>query len=135
MTDLTVILPFHDYPHYLKEALRSLKESQFSDFKVLLVLDHPLVDVKPILEDFSDLDLKVIQLEEKKGTAACRNAGIRACETNYLYFLDSDECSNARRGRTDHADEGGNTVDDLGVLLHEISGLHQKIGTNAVGLP
>ena len=91
MTDLTVILPFHDYPHYLKEALRSLKESQFSDFKVLLVLDHPLVDVKPILEDFSELDLKVIQLEEKKGTAACRNAGIRACETNYLYFLDSDD--------------------------------------------
>ena len=91
MTDLTVILPFHDYPHYLKEALRSLKESQFSDFKVLLVLDHPLVDVKPILEDFSDLDLKVIELEEKHGTAACRNAGIRACETNYLYFLDSDD--------------------------------------------
>ena len=91
MTDLTVILPFHDYPHYLKEALRSLKESQFSDFKVLLVLDHPLVDVKPILEDFSELDLKVIQLEEKKGTAACRNAGIRACETPYLYFLDSDD--------------------------------------------
>lgn len=91
MTDLTVILPFHDYPHYLKEALRSLQESQFSDFKVLLVLDHPLVDVKPILENFSDLDLKVIQLEEKKGTAACRNAGIRACETNYLYFLDSDD--------------------------------------------
>ena len=91
MTDLTVILPFHDYPHYLKEALRSLKESQFSDFKVLLVLDHPLVDVKPILEDFSDLDLKVIELEEKHGTAACRNAGIRACETPYLYFLDSDD--------------------------------------------
>ena len=91
MTDLTVILPFHDYPHYLKEALRSLKESQFSDFKVLLVLDHPLVDVKTILEDFSDLDLKVIELEEKRGTAACRNAGIRACETTYLYFLDSDD--------------------------------------------
>lgn len=91
MTDLTVILPFHDYPHYLKEALRSLKESQFSDFKVLLVLDHPLVDVKPILENFSDLDLKVIELEEKHGTAACRNAGIRACETPYLYFLDSDD--------------------------------------------
>ena len=91
MTDLTVILPFHDYPHYLKEALRSLQESQFSDFKVLLVLDHPLVDVKPILEDFNDLDLKVIELEEKQGTAACRNAGIRACETPYLYFLDSDD--------------------------------------------
>ena len=75
MTDLTVILPFHNYPHYLKEALRSLKESQYSNFKVLLILDHPPVDITPVLEDFSELDLKVIRLEETRGTAACRNAG------------------------------------------------------------
>lgn len=91
MNKLDIIIPFHNYLHYLKECLQSLRESTFQDFHVILVLDHPACDVKDLIAEYYDLDIEVLFSNSRKGVAACRNRGIQQAKSEYIYFLDSDD--------------------------------------------
>ncbi len=93
MHTISVIIPFYQYRHYLKECLENLAQSTFRDFEVLLILDHPQEDIEDLIETYADLfDMKVFDLpESQSGVAACRNLGIQEAQGSYLYFLDSDD--------------------------------------------
>lgn len=91
MSKLDIILPFQKYSHYLKECLRSLRESSFKDFRILLVLDKGADDVQEILDNAADLPIEVLTLSHGKGVGACRNLGLKHSTSEYVYFLDSDD--------------------------------------------
>lgn len=93
MHTISVIIPFFQYRHYLKECLENLAQSTFRDFEVLLVLDHPSENIDDLIELYSSVfDLKVFELEQgAHGVAACRNIGIQEAQGSYIYFLDSDD--------------------------------------------
>ena len=87
MKKISIIIPYHSYPHYLKECLTSLKVSAFQDFETLLVVD---ADGQGAPEFVQDYDVTVISCT-KKGVAACRNEGIKHAQGEYIYFLDADD--------------------------------------------
>ena len=91
MSKFTVVIPFHDYAHYLRECLQSLRDSRCHDFDVLIVLDHPSCDVDDLIDSYSDLSIQVCSSLEKTGVASCRNIGIEKAQSPYIYFLDSDD--------------------------------------------
>ncbi len=83
--DVTVVIPVRDNPFgiaRLVEALRGLR--------VVIVDDG---SATPVLEsDFATIhsDTRILRHTRSKGPAAARNAGLRACDTDFVAFLDSD---------------------------------------------
>lgn len=89
MKKISIIVPFWKYLNYLKECFDSLQESTFKDFEVVLVLDHATENVTSVFP--AGMDIKIVNLNEKKGCAAARNEGIKAATGEFIYFLDSDD--------------------------------------------
>lgn len=89
---LSVVIPFHQYKHYLNECLHSLSDSSFNDFEVVLVKDQVKEDIDDIINEYKEkYALKVVELKDKHGVGAARNAGIENSSGEYIYFLDSDD--------------------------------------------
>ncbi|MGZ8801659.1 MAG: mycofactocin biosynthesis glycosyltransferase MftF [Mycobacterium sp.] len=83
--DVTVVIPVRDNPSGLDRLVLSLR-----GLRVVIVDDG---SVTPVLEaDFEDIhcDVRVLRHPRSKGPAAARNAGLRACDTDFVAFLDSD---------------------------------------------
>lgn len=105
---LSIIVPFHKGSHFLKDCFESIRDQGLSEFETVLILDHAEEDVTELLEEYQDINLKVIELNEDlaknqeqnkinarlsgfSGVAAARNAGLEAANGEYVYFLDSDD--------------------------------------------
>jgi len=107
---LSIIVPFHRGKHFLEDCLASIKDQGITDFETVLVLDHITEDISDIIEKYSDINIKKVELNKEKikdrkfgseenakvlkdhsGAAAAKNAGIEAAEGEYIYFLDSDD--------------------------------------------
>lgn len=92
MNNISIIIPFQKYLHYLKECLLSLKESSYSNFEILIICDHVDAQVQEEIRTFNDLPLRILSLDEQEeGVAACRNMGLQHAKGEYVYFLDSDD--------------------------------------------
>lgn len=107
---LSIIVPFHRGKHFLEDCFASIKDQGITDFETVLVLDHVSEDISDVLKEYSDLNIKTVELdknviENRKfgskenasmlkgycGAAAARNAGLDAAEGEYVYFIDSDD--------------------------------------------
>jgi len=83
--DVTVVIPVRDNPSGLQRLVSSLR-----GLRVVVVDDG---SVAPVLDsDFEGMhcDIRVLRNSRSKGPSAARNAGLRACETELVAFLDSD---------------------------------------------
>ena len=75
--DISVILPTHNRPHLLKEALASLCDQRGSSFEVIVINDAG-GDVSAVVNKFSRrLDLRYVSLSQNRGLPAARNVGVR----------------------------------------------------------
>lgn len=90
---LSIIVPFHRYRQYLADCLTSMKDSKLENFETILVLDHVEEDITDFIDSYKeDLNMKIITVEgEDSGVAIARNAGMKAADGEYIYFLDSDD--------------------------------------------
>ena len=104
---LSIIVPFHRGIHFLEDCLESIRDQGLSAYETILVLDHVTEDITPLTEEFRDINLRILELQDKKaagkreqgndflagcsGVAAARNAGLDAANGEYVFFLDSDD--------------------------------------------
>lgn len=90
---LSIIVPFHKYRQYLEDCLASVEDSKLEDFETILVLDHVEEEIQDLIDAYKEaLHLKVLEVEgEEPGVSVARNAGLKAAEGEYVYFLDSDD--------------------------------------------
>lgn len=89
----TVVVPIYNAEKYLKKALRSILEQEFSDFELILVNDGSEDQSLAVCKDFASTDTRIIVLnnEENCGAAEARNRGIDIARGNYLCFVDADD--------------------------------------------
>jgi glycosyltransferase involved in cell wall biosynthesis len=88
-----VIIPTHNRPDMLAEALRSvaLQTIDLSDVEIVVVNDGG-PDVTPeALAAAGDVDVRVHRLSSPRGPAVARNAGIDDARGDYIAFLDDDD--------------------------------------------
>jgi len=88
----SVIIPAFNRPDDLYRALKSLMSQKFKDFEVIILDDNSKVDLKKIVDEFSDsFQIKYKKFDENKGAAFARNAGVQMSEGRFVAFLDSDD--------------------------------------------
>jgi len=87
---ISIIIPVHNSPSLLKEALDSVYSQTVGLFEAIIIDDGSENDVQPIVEGYDDRS-EVLTHEENQGAAAARNTGIEHAEGKYIAFLDADD--------------------------------------------
>lgn len=94
-TKIDVLLPVRNAMPYLHEALESLQNQTFADFRVL-VLDHGSVDgSSEVIESFCEKDSRFVHIRagDKKGLSALLNHGLDLCTAPFIARQDADDIS------------------------------------------
>lgn len=99
MATIDVLLPVRNGMPYLREAIDSIRNQTFSDWR-LLVLDHGSADGSlQLARRYSQTDkrIEVFSHPEADGVSALRNIGLAKCDCRYLMLQDADDVSAANR--------------------------------------
>jgi len=88
----SLILPTHNRPEILLEAVRSVFEQTLTEWELIVVdeASEPAVEPK-LAKEFPDSRVRVIRREENEGGAAGKKIGAQAARGHYLAFLDDDD--------------------------------------------
>src|SRR5579883_625732 len=86
---LSVIIPAFENPADLDSCLRSLRQSEFQDFEVV-VADDGSSDVAAIAGVAAKYDAHLVRLEKNSGPGAARNAAAGVARAPVLVFVDAD---------------------------------------------
>ena len=88
---VSVIVPTHNRPEWLREALESVRAQIYRDFEVIVVNDAG-ADVSTVVASLAAGDrIRLIDHERNQGLAGARNTGVRAARGKYVAYLDDDD--------------------------------------------
>jgi glycosyltransferase involved in cell wall biosynthesis len=89
--DVTVVIPTLNRPELVTRAVRSALEQTLREVEVVVVIDGPDEATHKALAAIGDSRLRVLELPERGGAPAARNAGVRAARGAFVAFLDDDD--------------------------------------------
>ena len=92
MSKISVIIPTHNRPEFLKEALHSLCLQSLQPDEVIVVDDasDPPVCEKVLRDEF-DINIRVLRNHIVQGLAWVRHQGVEASTADYVTHLDDDD--------------------------------------------
>lgn len=92
---ISIIMPVYNVEKYLEEAFQSIEAQSRKNFELIIVNDGSTDDSKIIIDNFEENYSKqypvTIINQKNKGLSEARNAGLRVCKGEYIYFFDSDD--------------------------------------------
>lgn len=89
---ISVIIPFYNASHYIKNCLTSLKNQNFKkSFEVIMVDDASTDDGRKLIEKFNYDGLAIYSLSKNSGPSAARNLGLRKARGDYIFLMDVDD--------------------------------------------
>jgi glycosyltransferase involved in cell wall biosynthesis len=88
---LSIVIPVFNRANLVHRAIQSCLSSSRSDFEVIVVDDCSTDDTWNVISNIRDHRLKIHLLPFNQGVCAARGAGVRACASNWVCFLDSDD--------------------------------------------
>ena len=94
MSKISVIIPCYNAEKYIKKCFEGLEKQTFREFDVIVVDDFSTDNSLNILYEIkqnSKLKIKVIKMKQNVGPGEARNVGIKASDSEYLAFCDSDD--------------------------------------------
>ncbi len=84
---LSVVIPAHNSRDTIEDCLKSIKNSVYKDYELLVVDDASSDNTPEIAGKYAD---KIIRLENNQGRAMARNIGIKAANGKVVVNIDSD---------------------------------------------
>lgn len=88
----SVIVPVYQSRQFLSRCIESILGQTFSDLELLLVDDGSTDGSGEICEEYARKDRRVKVIHQaNQGVSAARNAGLRICGGEYIYFADADD--------------------------------------------
>ncbi len=88
---VTVLMTLYNKGPYVEEAIRSVLQSTFKDFELLVVDDRSTDDGLERVLRSADPRIRVLTHPVNTGRAAAATRGIRAARGQYLAILDADD--------------------------------------------
>ena len=86
---VSIVIPTYNRPEKLTRAINSVLNQTFQDWELIVVNDHPDVDVKNAIPECTDHIY--IHHEQNQGAPVARNNGIQAASGRYIALLDDDD--------------------------------------------
>jgi len=88
-----IIMPNYNKDQFLKEAIDSVVNQKYNNWKLIIIDGASKDNSKKILGEFEKKfnNINIIYLLKRKNTAFARNLGIRLSKAEYIAFLDSDD--------------------------------------------
>lgn len=94
MPEITLVVPFRNREQLLPRMLASLAATTMWPSRVVFVDNNSTDGSKALCEAFAkehpDHDIRLV-CEPTPGAPAARNCGLSQCETDFVYFFDSDD--------------------------------------------
>lgn len=87
---VSVVIPTHDYGHFLVEAVASVRAQGVPGVEILVVDDASTDDTPGVVARLAGPDLHAFRIEARDPSTA-RNRGLEAARGRYLAFLDADD--------------------------------------------
>lgn len=88
---VSIIVRTVNRPHFLKEAMESLRQQTYRPLEIVLVNDVPEAVPAECLDSGEGFNVKLVHLTTSRGRSAAANAGLQNAEGIYLGFLDDDD--------------------------------------------
>jgi glycosyltransferase involved in cell wall biosynthesis len=87
---VTVLMPAYNAGKYIADAISSVLNQTFNDFKLLIVDDGSTDNTLQIIRSFSDRRIDLIH-QAHKGIAAALNKGLSKANSEYIARFDADD--------------------------------------------
>jgi len=88
---VSVIVPTHNRPERLAEALKSILEQSYQNLEIIVINDAG-ADVENIISYLNQRkNITYIKHSQNRGLAAARNTGIKVARGKYIAYLDDDD--------------------------------------------
>lgn len=94
---LTVLLPNYNNADYLKEALDSLFNQTYQDFKIIFVDDCSTDNSLEIAWSYHDPRMVIIEKNNNSGIVETLNLGLEKVDSTYFIRMDGDDISTLNR--------------------------------------
>lgn len=93
MTELTVIMPVFNGEEYLREAIESILQQTFINFRFLIINDASTDNSQEIINEYKERDKRIESIKNSKnlGVSKSRNMGLDWADTEYIAFMDADD--------------------------------------------
>lgn len=100
-TEITVVIPCHNYGHYLQECLDSIAASTLQPVRVIVIDDASDPPLQPSAFEISNFKFQIqfLRVDFRDQSRVCRH-GFDLVETTYCLFLDADDKIHAEYFRT-----------------------------------
>jgi len=91
-TKIDIILPNYNSYKFIEETIKSVKNQNYSYWKLTIVDDNSNQKTKKILKKIlKDKKIQVYWLKKNRGAGFCRNYAIKKTKSPYIAFIDSDD--------------------------------------------
>lgn len=94
MPQISVIIPLFNRAHYIVETLKSIEDQQLMPYEVIIVDDFSTDNSAEVVKKYADrtqLNIKIVSNEHKKGSSGALNTGIDKSAGDFIAFQDSDD--------------------------------------------
>jgi glycosyltransferase involved in cell wall biosynthesis len=93
MCEITAIITTHNRADLLPNAIKSVLNQTFIDFKLLIIDDASKDNTEEVVKKFADSRIQYIKIppHETKGGNYARNLGIKLAKGEFIAFLDDDD--------------------------------------------
>ena len=90
-TQIDIILPNYNSYKFIEETIKSIKNQNFSHWKLTIVDDNSNQKTKKILKKIlKNKKIQVYWLKKNRGAEFCRNYAIKKTKSPFIAFIDSD---------------------------------------------
>ena len=89
--EITVVVPVYNREKTIERAVDSILAQSFPPEEIIVVDDSSTDKTGDILGNYGN-EITCIQLEKNSGPSRARNEGIKRAHTDWIAFMDSDDC-------------------------------------------
>ena len=91
MARITIIMPVYNGEKYIRQAIDSILNQTFKDWKLLCIDDCSSDNSVKIIQSYDDDRIELICNDKNRGIAFSRNVGLENAQTEYIALLDDDD--------------------------------------------
>lgn len=89
---VSIIIPAYNAEKYIQKCVESVIQQTYRNLEIIIVNDGSNDDTLKKLAQIKTSDERIIVIDQENGgPSAARNAGLKICHGDYIFFLDSDD--------------------------------------------